>query len=323
MPIFRLASVVLLSLAFVLGCSSNPPLRYDNLENRADYKEEVLTNQDGLKLFARIWEPSDAAKANVIILHGTALHGGLYENSAQYLVQHGYRVYAYDMQSWGRSEGVKGDGYVESFDAYALDLKLVLQQLRKRYPGTKNYVVGESLGGTVAMYTALKYEFLMNGVITSGVGFKPSMKLIGIRAPEIVNDMSLTMAKWWTSAFYSWPALESDAGLRFAIEDDALQDALLDDPYVSHDWLPGAYVTTTLSASNYIEKNMRHITVPVLLLHGTDDVLVPVASSQELYDGVSSQRKRIHVYDSPHAVLLEHKWQQATGDIIAFLDQQG
>lgn len=315
-------SLLLISLLFVFSCSTHPPLDNSQLVKRADYAEEMLTGPSGLTLFARFWEPSEPAKANVILLHGTALHGGIYAKSAQHLAAHGYRVYAYDMQSWGRSQGEKGHGYVGSFDVYSDDLKFVLQMLRKRYPDVKNYVMGESLGGTVAVYGALRHEFLLNGVITSGVGYKPSMKIMGIRAPDVVNRITMTSAKWITAGFSSLPAVESDMGIRIAVEDDDLEDALMVDPYVSHDWLPGAYVSTTLQASDYIEKNMRYITVPILVLHGKDDVLVPVASSEELLNGVSSMRKQMRVYDSPHSVLLERAWQQAADDVVAFLDQQ-
>jgi len=316
-----LVSLLLLCLLFVASCSSRPPVLYDELERRADYSEETLTNNLGLKLFARTWEPEQSAKANVVLLHGTALHGGLYADIATYLSQQGYRVYAYDMQSWGRSEGLKGHGYVESFDAYSDDLKFVLQMLRKRYPGVKNFVMGESLGGAVAMYTAVKHEFVLNGVITSAVGYKPSLKLLGIRAPEFINEITLTSAKWVSSGFSSFPAVESDMGIRVAVEDDSLQSRLLDDPFVSHGWLPGAYISTTLEASDYIEPRLRYITVPVLLLHGRDDALVPLSSSQEILDEVSSIHKRMHVYDSAHAVLLEDQWQQAATDVATFLDQ--
>ncbi|HCB39286.1 MAG TPA: hypothetical protein DEP79_06320 [Gammaproteobacteria bacterium] len=313
--------ILLLSLLAVAGCSSHPPAFSGSLERRADYAEENFTNARGLDLFARTWEPAQTAKANVILLHGTALHSGLYVDTATYLSQQGYRVYAYDMQSWGRSQGLKGHGYVDSFDAYSNDLKFVLQMLRKRYPGVKNVVMGESLGGAVALYTAVKHEFLLNGVITSAVGYKPSMKLLGIRAPDFINEITLTTTQWVTSGFSSFPAVESDTGIRLVIDNDSLQSRLLDDPLVAHGWLPGAYVSTILAAGDYMEPRLRYITVPILLLHGNSDALVPVTSSQEIFDEVSSVHKRLLVYNSAHAVLLENQWRQAATDIVTFLDQ--
>lgn len=318
LPLLGLVTLCMLCLA---ACSSRPVAPPEPLQKRVDYFEEIITNQDGLKLFARNWEPRGTAKANVIILHGTSLHGGLYAGPAKFLTDNGYRVYAFDMQGWGYSEGEKGCGYVEDFDAYGQDLKFVLQMLRKRHPDTKNYVMGESLGGTVAMYGSVRFEFLLDGVITSGVGYKPSLKVLGIRAPEFVNDITLSSAKWFWSGFDSFPAIESDTGLRMAVEDERLEDRLMDDPEVCHDWLPGAYLSTTLKAIDFIEPRLRHITVPVLLLHGKDDILVPLSSSQEVYDEIDSVRKRMVVYDSPHAVLLESKWELALQDVVAFLDQ--
>ncbi|MEE2733118.1 MAG: alpha/beta fold hydrolase [Pseudomonadota bacterium] len=316
-----LVGVLSLCLLSVVACSSRPSAPPQQLEQRADYFEEVITNQAGLQLFARTWKPQGSAKANVVILHGTSLHGGVYADPARYLSAHGYRVFAFDMQSWGYSQGRKGCGYVADFDDYGQDLKQVLQLLRQRYPDVKNYVMGESLGGTVAMYGSVRFEFLLDGVITSGVGYKPSLKVMGIRAPEFVNDITMSSVKWFWSGFGSVPAVESDIGLRMAVEDQQLQDRLLSDPEVCHDWLPGAYLSTTLKAIDFIEPRLRHVTVPVLLLHGKDDILVPLSSSQEVYDEIDSVRKRMVVYDSPHAVLLEAKWQTALQDVVAFLDQ--
>ncbi|MFZ5602617.1 MAG: hypothetical protein ACOY7J_09205, partial [Pseudomonadota bacterium] len=59
----------------------------------------------------------------------------------------------------------------------------------------------------------------------------------------------------------------------------------------------------------------------ILLLHGERDMLVPLSSSREIYNGVSSTSKTLRVYDSPHTVLLESARDQAVGDVIEFLDR--
>ncbi|HET8706543.1 MAG TPA: alpha/beta fold hydrolase [Pseudomonadales bacterium] len=320
MPEFIKYLVIFTASLLFAGCASVAPKEAPALVQQANYSEETLINHQGLRLFVRTWQPEGPAKANILILHGTALHGGVYASVANKLNAAGIRVMALDMQGWGRSEGKGGHGYVESFDDYAKDTYYVLNLLRIRYPGTPNYLMGESLGGAVAVYSVLKNDLWFDGVITSAVGYKPRPALLGIRTPGFLNSVAMTTAKWWGHGVPKAPVLESDIGIRMVVERDDLQRSLLDDPYVSHDWLPAAYVSTLVDASEYIDKNLQNFKMPILLLHGNHDMLVPPESSQEIFDRVASTTKEIHFYDSPHAVLLEKANDEAAKAIVDFVD---
>ncbi|HVL01778.1 MAG TPA: alpha/beta fold hydrolase [Dongiaceae bacterium] len=315
---------VLLHCLFCLllaGCASAPPKTDPPLERREGYSEHRIQNHQGLQLFVRRWDPAAAPKANVVILHGTALHSGLYEPVAQRLTAAGYRVYAYDMQGWGRSSGFGAAGFVTHFYDYADDLMVLLDTIKRNNPGVPNFVMGESLGGTVALYAALKDRTLCDGIITSAAGYKPNPKLLGVRAPGFVASMGLSMAQLGGAVLPEMPAVESDTGIRLVVEDDAVEEQLLQDPYVAHGWLPTAYASTLADAMDYIEPNLKELDKPILLLHGERDMLVPLSSSYEIYRTVASTEKDIRVYKSPHTVLLEGARDQAVDDVILFLDR--
>lgn len=307
-------------LLILAACATLPQRDKIPLVKTDHYSEEFITNLQGLHLFVRLWEPTEAARGNVVILHGTTLHGGIYAPVAERLAATGYRVLALDMQSWGRSEGKDGSGYVDSFDDYANDLFLMISTLKERYPAVPNYVMGESLGGAVAMYSALRRPDWFDGVITSAVGYKPNPKLLGLRAPGFINSIAMTTAKWGANLFPTMPVLDSDLGIKMTIEDSVVEAQVLADPYVTHGFLPGAYVATLVEATDYIDANKQFFDKPLLLLHGTEDILVPLSSSEELLNSVASQQKQLHVYQSPHAVLLENASVAAVSDVIDFLD---
>jgi alpha-beta hydrolase superfamily lysophospholipase len=308
-------------LMLVAACATLPQRDKIPLVQTDTYAEEFVVNPQGLRLFVRTWQPAEAAKGNLIILHGTALHGGVYSQVAERLAATGYRVVALDMQSWGRSEGKGDSGYVESFDDYANDVFLMTNTLRARYPRVPTYLMGESLGGAVAMYSALRRQELFDGVITSAVGYKPSLKLMGVRAPGFINSMTLSVAQWGSGLFPTLPALDADLGLRMTVEDKVVEAQLTADPYVARGFLPGAYISTTLAASDYIDANKHFFEKPLLLLHGTDDILVPLSSSEELLNSVASSQKQLKVYNSPHTVLLERAAVDAVSDVIEFLER--
>lgn len=322
MPRNYIAVLSVLFSLFLTACATVPEKTDPPLQRDGNYSEHRIYNNQGLRLFVRRWDPQQTtAKGNVVILHGTSLHGGLYEPVAKQLTAAGYRVYAYDMQGWGRSGGMGAAGFVGSFYDYADDLFVVMNTLKKNYPGVPNYVMGESLGGAVALYAALKDRTLCDGVITSAAGYKPNPELLGVRAPGFVTSVGLTLAQWGGGMAPEVPILESDAGIRLVVEDDAMQEKLLTDPYVAHGWLPAAYASTLVDASDFIEDNLGFFDRPILLLHGDRDVLVPLSSSREVFQKVNSSVKSLRVYDSPHTVLLERSSALAVHDIILFLNK--
>jgi acylglycerol lipase len=320
--LFFSARKYLLLTAVLLGaCASVPPPSTTALKHSPEYSEEFFYNQQGLKLFARTWNPRGEARGNVVILHGTAMHSGVYAPAAEALTAAGYRVFAYDLQGWGRSEGKGADGYVDSFDDYAKDLYRVLNKMKTRYPNVPNFVMGESLGGTIALYGVLKKDLAFDGIITSAAGYKPNPELMGIRAPGFINDANMTLAKWWGQGVPNAPMLEADTGIRMVIEDDALQAQLLADPYVSHGWLPAAYGSTLVEANAYIDEHLDQLKQPLLLMHGTQDMLVPKTSSEEIYERSNSGLKRLEIYNAPHALLLEQSQTRVMQDVVKFLEE--
>lgn len=314
-------SLLFFSVLLIGACATVPPPPDIGLTVTPQYSEEFFYNQQGLKLFARTWNPTGEARANIVILHGTAMHSGVYAEAATALTTAGYRVFAYDLQGWGRSEGKGADGYVDSFDDYAKDLYRVLNKMKLRYPGVPNFVMGESLGGTIALYSVLKKNLSFDGIITSAAGYKPNPELLGIRAPGFINTANMTLAKWWGQGAPNAPMLEADTGIRMVIEDEALQASLLADPYVSHGWLPAAYGSTLVEASAYIDEHLGELKQPLLLMHGTQDMLVPKASSEEIYERSASSLKRLEIYNAPHALLLEQSHVQVVQDVVKFLGE--
>lgn len=325
-------SILLLTMLLgIAACATTPipPAQY--LAQQDSYHEEINVNRQGLKLFSRFWHPIDLSqdvanptqpKGIVMIIHGTSLHSGLYGKLGKTLADEGFLVQGIDLQGWGQSQSKGAKGFVTSFDDYVLDVSTYINRFKLDYPAAPIYLVGESLGGTVAVYGSLKHQLAINGIITSGVGYKPNPALLGIRAPGFINNMNQTMGEMWGGVFPNWPAVPSDIGIRTVIEDDTLQDKLLNDPHVTHGWLPAAYITALISASDYISENLEALDTPILLLHGEHDSLIPLESSKEIYQHASSSDKTLKVYNSEHAVLLEPEHVQAVKDIKHWLNER-
>ncbi|MGZ8218129.1 alpha/beta hydrolase [Methylomagnum sp.] len=104
---------------------------------------------DGAVLPVRAWLPKDAPpKAVIIALHGFNDYSRAFEMPGQYLAEQGAAVYAYDQRGFGKAPERGGWAGIA---AYTADLAEFTGRLRQRYGKTPIFVLGESMGGAVAI----------------------------------------------------------------------------------------------------------------------------------------------------------------------------
>ncbi len=105
-----------------------------------------LAAHDGVALAVREW-PCPAARATILVVHGLGEHGGRYAHVAEHLVEHGFRVVAYDHRGHGDSAGARGR--LARRDDLLVDLARVIDAERAAHPASL-VLLGHSLGGLVA-----------------------------------------------------------------------------------------------------------------------------------------------------------------------------
>lgn len=327
-PHFLRLAALLLTVLFLAGCASHryeyvPPPQSDLDAYSGEIKEDNFTNPDGLNIFGRYWYPTVQPRAAVVLLHGTTMHSGLYDELGRYLAAKGYVVYGMDMQGWGRSDGIGKRGDVYNHDKYVTDAAIIIDRLHADYPGLPVFGFGESLGGMVCLLGQVQRRSFFDGLILSAPAFKPSLSIFGFHIPEIFNEWGISLAGWGASKVPTWPALSSDLGLRYVMRDPVLQEAVLDDPYVSHTWLPARYIANIAESSDFLSDRIEAINVPVYILHGDRDQLVPVASSEEIIHRISSKDRRIKVFKGmAHAAFIQGERYEAMIDIGKWLDDR-
>lgn len=119
--------------------------------------EKSITMADGAVLPLRAWLPKDPAGsprdvAGVIVaLHGFNDHSLGMEVPGAGMARRGYAVYAYDQRGFGKTPQ---RGIWPGEPQLTADLRVAIALLRARYPGKPVYVLGESMGGAVAMVAA-------------------------------------------------------------------------------------------------------------------------------------------------------------------------
>lgn len=296
-PVRLLPLLAAALLSSLLGaCSTLKPIPYNPPPGIAHSEETLPGPVSGTTLFGQTWLPVDKPpRAMVLLIHGTTEHSGLYAPLAEILVSGGYGVYGLDLQGWGQSQGLGKKGYVKTHDDYVRDVSATLNTLRSRYPGVPLYAGGESLGGTVLLRGEISGALRVRGLILADPGYKPNPGLAGVHGPGFLASFALWGGGMFGSVFPSWPTIPSDLGIRAAICSPITEARYLNDPYVSHNWLPAVYLTAMDESQDIIEKGLKRINSPVLIIHGEKDSLIPLESSKEILRSLGARSGSLYV----------------------------
>ncbi len=116
-------------------------------------ESEAVVAADGYRLPLRHWGPVDKPRAVILALHGFNEYGRAFDDPARFWGQLGIATYAYDQRGFGDTAG---RGIWPGAETLAADAATALRLLEARYPGVPVYLLGESMGGAVAILAATR-----------------------------------------------------------------------------------------------------------------------------------------------------------------------
>jgi len=260
-----------------------------------------------LNLFYQCWLPSNEPKAVLLVAHGLAEHSGRYINIVNHFVPKGYVVYGFDQQGHGKSQGQRG--YVERFSHFVSDLKTFSGIIHSKHPDTKIFIVGHSVGGTIATAYAVHHQDEFDGLILSGatlqVGASVSSGLI-----IVARVLSILLPKMGIDVI--------DAAA--ISQDKTVVDAYVDDPLVYRGKIRARLGAELIKAIQILLSQMPKIYLPILIMHGTADRLSDPRGSEILYHRVSSRDKTLKLYAGfYHEIFNEPEHDQVFADMQIWL----
>jgi alpha-beta hydrolase superfamily lysophospholipase len=112
---------------------------------------DAVIAADGYRLPLRSWGPVEKPRAVILALHGFNEYGRAFDDPARFWGQLGIATYAYDQRGFGATAQ---RGIWPGTETLATDAAATLRLLEARYPGVPVYLLGESMGGAVAILTA-------------------------------------------------------------------------------------------------------------------------------------------------------------------------
>jgi alpha-beta hydrolase superfamily lysophospholipase len=189
------------------------------------HKEGRFKGLKNFSLYYQCWLPDGSPKAVLLVAHGLAEHSGRYKNLVNYFVPKGYAVYALDYRGHGRSEGMRS--YVDRFSDYLADFKTFFDIVRKAHKDAKIFLVGHSVGATIAIPYAVERQQELAGMITSGASLVAS-PTVSPALIAIAGVLSALLPKMGVTVI--------DAST--ISRDKAVVDAYVNDPLVYRGKLP-------------------------------------------------------------------------------------
>jgi non-heme chloroperoxidase len=237
----------------------------------------------------------------VVLIHGYPLNGHSWERQTMALLDAGYRVVAYDRRGWGRSsQPTTGHDY----DTYAADLKELLEQLEL----TEIVLCGFSMGtGEVTRYLgAYGSDRVEKAVLFGAI---PPFLLKTDDNPEgvdgaVFEGIKETVLKdryaWFKQFFDDFYNVDKLAPERIGEQawQASFNVACMGSAYSSY-----ACVDTWLTD---FRDDLPKIDVPTLVLHGTEDRILPYEATAARLPELIDEVKVIPVEEGPHNIGWTH-----------------
>jgi acylglycerol lipase len=270
-------------------------------------KEDFIDSTGGVKVFTRTWVPSLLpARGLVVIVHGFNSHGGYYLSAAHRLVERGFMACALDLRGRGKSDGERF--YVSTFRDYVSDVEAVVKRAREQAPGIPVFVFGHSAGGVVACEYALDNQAALAGLICESFAYQ-------VPAPDVA--LALLKGIGHVAPHTHVLTLKVEDFSR----DPAVVEAMRNDPLIQGERQPARTVAEMVRADERLRRGFPHITLPVLILHGTADKATKPSGSERFYADVGSADKTLKLYEGHfHDLLNDIGGEVVISDIIAWLD---
>ena len=272
-----------------------------------------ITTTDGTRIFCKDWGTGQP----VVFSHGWPLCSDAWDGQMLFMLQNGFRVVAHDRRGHGRSDQ---PGQGNDMDTYADDLAAVMDALDLRNTVMVSHSTG---GGEVAHYIG-----------RHGTGRVAKVVLVGAVPPVMVST-----AQWPDgldvsmfddirkgvfdnrSNFYldlavpffgmNRPGTPVNEGLRQTFWNQGMMGSIVGQYACIHEFSEVDYTA-----------DLEKIDKPILVIHGSDDQIVPAAHAGELTVRIVPGAVR-KIYDgAPHGLASTYQ-EMLNADLLAFARSEG
>lgn len=265
------------------------------------------------------WLPADGVspKVAVLCIHGFSLHKGCYEALGKELAKNGIAAYAIDLRGFGERK-IASDHNGLDFDGDIVDIKAMLEQIRKSHPGIPVVLLGESMGGAIALRVTAFYPELVSGLISS----VPARDRFAMSDEEkkVVEKCALQTVV----GAYSKPMTDvAMAAVKKITDKPELRNEWKSDPLMRINFSPKDFVQLDGFLGHNLEAAPRVKKTPVLFIQGTNDKLIRPAGTWKLFERLATPNRQMVLSKNSEHLIFE-KGQFNSDDlkfVISWIDR--
>jgi len=259
---------------------------------------DTFTTKDGVQIFYKDWGSGQP----VVFHHGWPLSADDWDAQMMHFLMHGYRVIAHDRRGHGRSTQT-ADG--NDMDTYAADVAQLAAHLDLRNAIHVGHSTG---GGEVARYVARHGAGRVAKAVLIGAvppvmvksatnpGGLPIEVFDGFRAALVANRAQF-FRDVPAGPFYGFN--RPNAKVSEGVIDNWWRQGMMGGAKAHYDCIK-AFSETDFTG------DLKAIEVPVLIMHGDDDQIVPIADSAMLASKLVNNGT-LKVYPGlPHGMCTTH-----------------
>ncbi|HEY5337110.1 MAG TPA: alpha/beta fold hydrolase [Rhizomicrobium sp.] len=263
----------------------------DPNNGRVNYGAFVAS--DGADVPYRLWL-APKPRGKILLLHGCCDYSGAFDDIAPKLVKRGFSCLAYDQRGFGATAS---RGNWSGQPRMVEDVRDAVAFFRTRATNdVPLFIVGESMGGSIAVHAAAEHKDLDIGALV-------------LVAPGALASAMRNTVYGWVMAALRFFAGRSEIVVERSDGSDLTAAAairLLGDPMVMH--AIRAELLAGVIAMGYSAVDAaRQVTVPTLTMSAGRDDLLRGACVRQLYENLGGEKKWIAIKKGPH--LLLH-WQR-------------
>ena len=261
------------------------------------FTDRAFVTADSRVLPLREWLPHGKVEAVILALHGFNDYSNAFAGPGKAWAKDGIATYAYDQRGFGAAPE---RGRWPGRSALAADAATASRILRRRYPDVPLYLLGESMGGAVAV-VALTGE--------SGAPI-PDVDGVILAAPAVWGRATmgiLPRLALWTGVRLMPGLTLTGRGLHIMASDNiAMLRALARDPLV----IKATRVDTIYGLVNLMDAALAsapRLRLPLLLMDGARDEIIPREATRRFVRALPidlRHRRSLAIYEHGYHMLL-------------------
>lgn len=253
----------------------------------------------------------------VLCLHELGMHAGIFDDLASRLAQKGMDVYSLDLRGFGGWQKIAGKESRMDIVRSLKDVKDHLLALKERYkdkPGTKIFLLGEAMGGAIALEAQSLFPELIDGTISSNPGgehFKTLRNYTKVGGHFITNankdfGMAKSLIQEATPRVEVRQFIENDPGMRLDLTARELMSCQF-------------YMYKTRRFARAIKED------PVLIVQGLKDGESKPVGAERVYKSLATKDKKfIEVAEGDHYVYEDKQVNDKVfADTVSWLAEHG